>query len=106
MNRDAERFLAEGKHDDASALILKGEPVATQILGVPRPTLAAMEAASDVDELYGKMLLSNRNYGWARLQFQKNLARWKYWKPQTPESVERMKKAESEIEECDRGMLK
>jgi hypothetical protein len=63
-----------------------------------------MEAASDLDELYGKMLLSNRNYGWARLMFQKNVARWKHWNPRTPDTAARLKEAESEIVECDRRM--
>lgn len=75
-----------------------------RLLAVPRPTLAAMEAASDLDDLYGRMLLANRHYGWARLLFQKNLARWKNWNPQTEESGRRRKLAESRMAECDRGM--
>jgi hypothetical protein len=63
-----------------------------------------MEAVADLDELYGRMLLSNRNYGWARLQFQKNLARWKNWQPQTPETARRLKLAASQIDECDRRL--
>jgi hypothetical protein len=65
-----------------------------------------MEAASDLDDLYGRMLLSNRHYEWAQFQFQKNLARWKYWKPQTPDTARRMEAAETAIAECDRGMMK
>ena len=45
-----------------------------------------METVSDLDQLYGQMLLANRNYGWARLVFQKNRARWKTWKPATSET--------------------
>jgi hypothetical protein len=63
-----------------------------------------VEAASDLDQLYGRMLLSNRNYGWARLEFQKNRARWKTWQPQTDETVRRLKLAETAIAECDRRM--
>ncbi len=106
MNRDAERLLREHKPDAASDLITKGEPIASRILGVPHPTLEAAEAASDVDELYGRMLLTNRNYGWARMQFQKNLARWKHWQPQTPDTESRVKKALAEIDQCDREMMK
>lgn len=106
MNRQAEDDLRNGKPDDASALILKGEPIASQILGVRKPTLAAMEAASDVDDLYGRMLLSNKHYEWAEFQFQKNLARWKYWQPQTDETTRHVKDAEAKIAQCDRGMMK
>ena len=104
MNRTAERDFAGGKPDEASALIEKGEPLASQLLSVPRPNLAAMVAASDVDFLYGRMLLSNRHYEWARLMFQKCLARWKYWKPETPDTLRRMAEASAAIDDCDRGM--
>lgn len=102
MNRQALELFQRGESDAAAALIMKGEPLSKRLISVPQPTLAATEAASDLDQLYGKMLYSNRNYGWARLLFQKNLARWKYWKPQTPETVSRLKQAESAIAECDR----
>jgi hypothetical protein len=104
MNRTAEKDFLSGKPDEASALIEKGEPLASQLLSVPRPTLAAMVAASDVDFLYGRMLLSNRHYEWARLMFQKCAARWKYWKPETPDTLRRMAEANAAIDECDRGM--
>jgi hypothetical protein len=64
-----------------------------------------MEAASDLDDLYGRMLLSNQHYVWAQTLFQKNLARWKYWQPQTPETARRMKQAEDAIAECERGIM-
>jgi len=104
MNREAESLYKNGKGDDAAALITKGESLADRLLDVPQPTLAAMEAVSDLDQLYGRMLLSNRNYGWARLLFQKNRARWKSWKPQTPDTARRLKDAESAIDECDRHL--
>jgi len=104
MNRDAKAFFEHGKPDAAAALIEKGEPLSGRLLSVPKPTLAATEAASDLDELYGEMLMSNRNYGWARLMFQKNIARWKHWQPQTPETASRLKQAQSDIAECDRRM--
>jgi hypothetical protein len=69
---------------------------------VRQPTLAAAEAASDLDDLYGRMLLSNRHYEWAEFLFQKNRSRWKNWNPQTPETARRQKQAEAGIEECDR----
>lgn len=106
LNRAAEGSFKSGKADEAAALIQKGEPLASQLLAVPRPTLAAMEAASDLDDLYGRMLLANRHYEWAQFLFQKCLARWKYWKPQTPETERRLKLAEAAIAECDRGMAK
>ena len=104
MNREAESSFANGKSDQAAALIEKGQPLMSRLLSVPRPTLEATEAASDLDDLYGRMLLSNRHYGWARLQFQKNLARWRHWQPQTPEAARRLEKAKTAIAECDRHL--
>lgn len=101
-NRQAEAFFKAGKQDEASAIIVKSEPLANKLVAVPKPTLEAMEAASDLDDLYGRMLLANRHYGWARLQFQKNLNRWKHWQPQSEETARRYKLAASEIAECDR----
>jgi len=102
MNRQAEDFFKKGKGDDAAALIEKGEPISQRLLAVPKPTLAATEAASDLDQLYGQMLFSNKNYGWARLLFQRNVARWKTWRPQTVDTARRLKLAVSAIAECDR----
>ena len=104
LNREAEAFLQGGKPDQAAALIEKAQPLSSRLLAVPRPTLEAMEAVADLDDLYGRMLLANRRYGSARLLFQKNVARWKYWQPQTPETARRLKQANSEIAECDRHM--
>jgi hypothetical protein len=103
-NREAKSLLKSGKADAAAAIIQNGEPLASRLLSVPKPTLAAMEGASDLDDLYGRMLLSNRNYGWARLFFQKNVARWKNWTPQTPDTAARLKEAQAAIAECDRGI--
>ena len=104
LNRQAKELFRRGKSNEAAALITEGEPMSSRLLSVPHPTLAATEAASDLDELYARMLFSNRNYGWARLLFQKNLARWKYWRPQTRDTVDRLKQAEASIAECDRQM--
>ena len=105
MNREAERDFAGGKSDEAAALIVKGQPLVKRLLSVPRPTVAAAEAASDLDHLYGRMLLSNRHYGEARLLFQKNLSRWRHWQPQTPETARRFQQAQSAIAECDRHIV-
>jgi hypothetical protein len=102
MNRNAEKFFAAGQRDDAAALIEKAQPLEKRVLDVPRPSLEAVEAASDLDDLYGRMLLTNRHYAWARLMFQKNLNRWKHWAPKTEETERRYKLAESEIAECDK----
>ena len=102
LNREAEDRLRSGHREGASAALEKGKPLADRLLAVRKPTLAAMETASEFDDLYGRMLLSNRHYGWARLLFQKNQARWKNWIPQTPETDRRRKLAESRIAECDR----
>jgi hypothetical protein len=105
MNREADNAFATGKSDQASALIEKGQPLVARLLSIPNPTLEAAIGASDLDDLYGRMLLSNRHYGWARLLFQKNLSRWKHWQPQTPETARLLKQAESAIAECDRHIL-
>ena len=104
MNREAGSLLQRGQFDPAAAIVSKGQPLEERLLAVPRPTLAAMEAASDLDDLYGRMLLRNRHYGWARSMFQKNAVRWKAWKPQTLESERRRKRAVSAIAECDRHL--
>lgn len=105
MDRDAEAAFKDGKPDRASALIEQGEPLITKLFSVQHPTLEAAQAASDLDDLYGRMLLSNRHYGWARLQFQKNLSRWKHWTPQTADTQRRYKQALAEIDECDKHIV-
>jgi hypothetical protein len=50
------------------------------------------------------MLMADNRYGWARLQFQKNVTRWKYWRPRTPETDRRLKLAQDQIAECDRKL--
>lgn len=104
--RGAEALERQGKADDAAALIEKAEPLESRLLSVHQPTLAATEAAADLDNLYGRMLLSNRHYEWARFMFQKNLARWKHWTPPSPETEARLKQAQDAIAECDRAEMK
>jgi hypothetical protein len=106
INRDTESLLRHGKTAQAAANITNAQPLMSRLLAVPRPTLAATEAVSDLDHLYGSMLLKNRNYGWARLFFQKNVARWRNWTPRTEETARRLKLAESLIAECDRNLAK
>ncbi len=105
LNREAEAAFASGKPDQAAALIEKGKPLMARVLTVAQPTLQATIAASDLDQLYGRMLLSNRHYGWARLLFQKNLARWKHWQPRTADAARRQQQAEDAIAECDRHIV-
>jgi hypothetical protein len=102
FNLEANKLLAEGRLEKAGELITNAQPLTAKLLSVPRPTLTAMEAASDHDDLYGRMLLANKHYGWARMFFQKNLARWSTWKPQTKETELRRKRSEAAIMECDR----
>jgi tRNA A37 N6-isopentenylltransferase MiaA len=104
LTREADELFRSGKPDAAAALIQKGEPLSSQILAVLHPTLPAMEAAGDLDDLYGRMLVSNRHYTWAQTFFQKNRARWKYWQPQTPDTARRMQLAEAEIAECEKHL--
>jgi hypothetical protein len=104
MNRQANDFFRAGNGDAAAAVIEKAQPIMKQLLSVSKPSLEAVEAASDLDDLYGRMLLSNRHYAWAQMLFQKNLSRWKHWEPQTEETARRFKQAQDEIAECSRRM--
>ena len=104
--REAKALRAAGKNDAASAVITKAQPQIAAVLAAPHPTLAAVEAASDLDELYGQMLLANKNYGWARMLFQKNRSRWMHWSPQTGDTARRLKQANEAIAECDRAIAK
>ncbi|MCU1238350.1 MAG: hypothetical protein JWP63_6317 [Candidatus Solibacter sp.] len=102
--KDAKGLIAAGRGDEAGAAIIRGQPLSARVLAAPHPTLAAMEAASELDELYGRMLLGNKNYGWARMVFQKDRSRWVHWQPQSAETERRKKAAEAGMAECDRGM--
>lgn len=104
INREAEHLLKGGRFDQAAALITEGQPLLNRLISVPRVPLAAMEAASDLDDLYGRMLLRNGRYGWARVVFQKNVARWKNWKPEAPETAGRLRRAVAAVAECDRRL--
>src|SRR5262249_50206476 len=99
-------LISKGKLDDAAAVVTRGQPLANRLLAVTRPTLAAMEAASDLDEMYARILLANHNTGWARLTFQKNRSGWSTWKPKTEDTERRRKQAASGIAECDRRLEK
>ena len=105
LNREAEKDFISGKKEEAGKLVVDGEALASRLLVVPEPTVAAAEAASDVDDLYGRMLLSNRHFGDARLLFQKNLSRWRHWQPQTAETARRLQQAVAAIAECDRHIV-
>ena len=104
MSRDAQAQFQRGKFEDAGKIVTAAQPLINKVLAAPRPTLAAMEAASDLDQLYGRMLMRDSRYGWARLQFQKNVTRWKHWQPQTEETKRRLAEAQTAIAECDRKL--
>ena len=104
MSRDAQSLFEGGKFEDAGKIVTDAQPLINKVLAAPRPTLAAMEAASDLDQLYGRMLMRDGRHGWARLQFQKNVTRWKHWQPQTDETKRRLAEAQAAIAECDRKL--
>jgi len=104
INRAAEKLFAAAKVDDAGSLVSKGQEVEKRLLAAPRPTLAAMEASSDLDDLYGRILMANHNVGWARLVYQKNMVRWTNWKPESPDTERRKKQARAGLAECDRQL--
>jgi len=102
--RDGDAHFRAGRFDDAATAVSKGQPLQARLLEAVHPTLAAMEASADLDDLYGRMLLRNGHTGWARSTFQKNVIRWKTWKPQTPETDRRRKAAEEAVAECDKRL--
>jgi len=102
MVREAESSLSHGAADQAAAIVTKGQPLIHRLLSVPHPTLPAMQVVSDLDQIYGQMLLGNRHYVWARVLFQKNVTRWTLWQPQTPDTLRRLKVARDAVAECDR----
>jgi hypothetical protein len=106
LARQAAALAAKGRTSDAGAVITQAQPIQAKLLAAPRPPLAVMEAASDLDHLYGTMLLANRHFEWARQFFQKNQVRWKNWQPQTEETSRRRAQAEAAIAECDRRMAR
>lgn len=99
------QLFHKGDQDGAAALIEKGKAIEEKLLSARTPPLDAMEAASDLDQLYGDMLKTNRNCGWATQFYQKNLSRWKHWPEQTDETRRRFKLAQDAIAACDRIML-
>jgi hypothetical protein len=105
LNRETESLLKAGKADDAAAGITKGQALAARLLTAARPPLEAMEAAADNENFYAGMLLVNKNYGWARLSYQKNASRWKNWRPQTEDTARRLKQAQDGIAEVDKRMM-
>ena len=104
LNQKAEDSIKRGRTDEAAAMITEGQPIQASLLAAPRPTLAAMEAISDLDNLYARMLLANRNDVWARTFYVKNVTRWKMWEPQTADTSRRLQQAEAGIRECDRHL--
>lgn len=93
--------MLAGRRQEAAALVTEGQPLAKELLSVSRPNLAAMEAVSDLDQIYGDLLLANRHTLYARQLFQRNVARWKHWKPQTEDTLRRLREAEDSIARCD-----
>lgn len=100
--REAEALFQKGEFEKAAAIVTEGQPLLNRLLSAPQPTLAALEAVSDMDDLYARMLLRNRHYGWARTLFQKNVYRWKNRKPETTNSVRRLLQARTGLAACDR----
>ena len=101
---DAATLAAAGRLQEAAVLVTSGQALQTRLLSAPRPTLEAMQAIADLDQVYGHMLIANGFYGEARMLFQKNVTRWKVWKPQTPDTQNRLKLANAGIAECDKHM--
>jgi hypothetical protein len=104
VNQLAEALMKGGLTGDAAAAIKRGQSLQAPLLSAPRPTLEAMEAVSDLDDLYARMLLADHQDGWARTTYEKNRARWKSWKPQSDETARRLKQAEVGMAECDRRL--
>jgi hypothetical protein len=104
LNHRGEDLFRKGERDQAGTVVTEGQELQGKLLAAPKPTLEAMEVSSDLDDLYARILLANNNVGWARLVYQKNVVRWRVWKPQTAETEKRRKQAEAGIKECDRRL--
>lgn len=104
LDRAAEQNFQAGRSQEAAAIVSSAQSLQARLLAAPRPTLQAMEAIADLDRIYGRMLVSNGYFGEARLLFQKNVTRWKTWKPQTPETERRFAEANADIAVCDQHM--
>ena len=89
--------LKASLQDEAAAIVQSSLTLRDKLISVPRPTLEAMEAVSDLDRIYGRLLISNGYFGEARLLLQKNITRWRTWKPQTPETERRLKQANDDV---------
>src|SRR5664279_3932366 len=59
IDHAAERLFQNGKAQEAAAIVTSGQSLQNRLLTAPHPTLAAMEAIADLDQIYGKMLVSN-----------------------------------------------
>ena len=101
LNGKASDLLRRGDSTQAAALVKDGQPLARELLRARKPTLAAMQAVSDHDHLYGTLLLGNRHYIWARQFFQTNVTRWKNWQPATEDTVRRLGEAKAAVARCD-----
>jgi len=101
LDRQAEDLFKHGHHEEAAAAVMKGQPIEAKLLAAPHPTLAAMEAISDLDDLYARMLFSNHREVWARTLYEKNAMRWKLWKPQTADTMRRLRQAQDGIAACN-----
>ena len=102
LRAEAEALQQRGDGDAAAKRIELAQQISAWVLRDPRPTLDAMKAVAAIDDLYGRSLLRNRHYGWARLFFQKNVARWRTWPAPTEETERLRREAEAAIAECDR----
>jgi hypothetical protein len=104
LDRAAEQYFKAGRFPEVDSIVTSAQSLETRLLAAPRPTLEAMEAIADLDRIYGKRLVLNGYFGEARLLFQKNVTRWKTWKPHTPETDRRLQEANADIAECDKHM--
>ncbi len=104
LNAEAKAHFAAGRSTEAAEQIQQAVPLSKRLLEVPRPNLPAMEAASDLDQLYGDMLQSNRHFAYAREFYQRNAARWRNWRPQTDETRRRLKEASDAMSHCDQQL--
>jgi hypothetical protein len=105
LTAEARTHFEAGRRTEASSRIREAVPLSRKLLEIPRPNLEAMQAASDLDQLYGDMLMDTRHYGHAREFYQKNVARWRHWQPQTDDTRRRLKEATAAIARCDEQLF-
>jgi hypothetical protein len=106
LNAEAAEFRKAKNLNAASDRITEGIVPAKILLAVREPSLAALEAVSDHDQMWAEMLMENRHFGHARQMWATEVARWKNYPNPAPSIQARLARAQKGIADCDRQLFK